>query len=484
MSKKKVIVNYIYSSAYQLFLIIVPFITAPYLARVLTEDPVGINSYVSSIVQIFSLVGLLGLNSYSTREIAYVRDDNERMSKTLSELVILRMIFFVITTIIYLLYASTSEYRIYFYIQIISVMSAFIDISWFYGGIEEFKVTVFRSFVVKVFNISSIFLFIKSPDDLGLFMVISSIYALIGNILLYRGVKKRIGKFTFKDLHPARHIGPSIRLFLPQVASLIYLQVDKVMIGQLTDEISQVGFYDQAERIVKMPLALITALSSVLLPRLSNEFRNNNTENVKRYVLSAMRFSLLFAIPLMFGLMAIAPTMIPWFLGDGYNGVIMIMVVLSPIVLFISISSVSGSQYLTAVNKTNVLTISYVVSALINLCINYLLIPKFGAVGAAIGTVAAEFCACFYQLMSMRSVVSIRNLAKVSIKYIISGVVMFAICTFVGQYFGIRILSTVLQIGIGIIIYFLVLFILRDSFYLNTIKEGFTFIKHKFFRNK
>lgn len=481
MSKKQVILNYIYSSLYQLLLIIVPFITAPYLSRTLQEEAMGINSYVSAVVQVFSLLGLIGLNTYSMREVAYVRDNKEKLSLRFSELFILRIFLFVLTSIVYVIFALyRSEYTIYFYAYIFSILSSFIDISWLFQGLEEFKVTVTRNFIVKILNVISIFIFIKSADDLILFMFISCIYSLLGNIILFKGVKQRIGHFTFKGLNMRQHLIPSIKLFLPQIATLVYLQVDKIMIESLFSDVAFVGFYDQAERIVKMPLALITALSAVMTPRVSNEFRNNNQEQVEKYIMISFRFSLMLAVPLLFGIIAIAPTMIPWFLDEGFAPVADIMMILSPIILFISMSSVTGTQYLTAVNKTNILTISCSAGAIINIFINFLLIPKYGAFGAACGTVAAEFTTFIIQICSMGNVIKVKDLLKQSVKYFISGIIMYVICYFIGTYFGVSIISTLLQILVGVFTYFVVLMILRDEFAHSNLMKGVAMFKSKF----
>jgi O-antigen/teichoic acid export membrane protein len=237
------------------------------------------------------------------------------------------------------------------------------------------------------------------------------------------------------------------------------------MIKFLADDISYVGFYDQAERLIKMPLALITALSVVMLPRVSNEFKKKNIESVKTYINKSLNFSLMMAIPLMFGLAAVSSTMIPWFLGKGYENVANIMFTLAPIVLFISISSVSGSQYLTAINKTKILTYSCIGGAIINIILNAIFIPMYNSVGAAIGTIGAEVTVVLIQLYHIREVVKIKELIKMSIKYVISGLLMFIICFIIGNYFGATIVSTLLQICSGGIMYFISLLILNDQFF-------------------
>ena len=478
--KKRVALNYIYSALYQIILIIVPFITAPYLARTLLPDAVGINSYVSAVVSTFSLVGLIGLNNYSIREIAYVRNDEEKLSKSFSELLVLRVICFAITLVAYVIFALMSEYRLYFLVQLIAILSAFLDISWLYAGLEEFKVTVTRSFIVKIVNVISIFVFIHSPNDLCLFMILSTIYTVIGNSILYLGIKKRIKKFVFTELNITRHIIPTLKLFLPQVASTVFLQIDKIMIKWLAPAVSSVGFYDQAERIVKMPLALITALSVVMLPRISNEFKHNNIEKIKNYIFKSFEFSLFLAIPLMFGLMVISSTMIPWFLGKGYEGVISIMFTLSPVVVFISLSSVSGKQYLTATNKTKILTISYLAGAFIDLVLNYILIPKIGAVGAAIGTLCAETVVFMIQMIYIKDILEFKKLIKQFTKYTICGCIMFCACYYVGDIYGNTVISTLLQIILGGIVYFALLFVLKDRFMFDCIKRGKIVLINKF----
>lgn len=480
--KKKVAINYIYSSFYQLVLIVVPFITAPYLAKTLQPTATGINSYVSAVVQLISALGMLGINNYSIREVAYVRNNKSDLTKLFSELLIMRFILLLITSVVYLIYAFLSEYRIYFFIQFIAVFSAFLDISWLYMGLEEFKVTVTRSLIVKIVNLISIFTFIKSPKDLGLFMIFSSIYTVIGNSILYFGIKKKINKISFKNINVKRHFIPMVKLFLPYAASLIYLQIDKIMIKYLSPNIQDVGFYDQAERLVKIPLALITALSSVMLPRVSNEYKNKNNENVKKYVESSFVFSIYMAIPMMFGIFSISYTMIPWFLGTDYNGVIPIMMIICPIILFISLSAVCGNQYLTAINNTKVLTTSYCLGAVFNLIFNAILIPLLSGKGAAIGTVIAEGTVFFTQYITVKNIVDRKNIKRSFIKYFICGIFMFLVCNIIGIYLKPNTITTILQIVAGIITYFLVLIVIKDELTynaLNVVKNKINILRRK-----
>ena len=477
--KKKVAINYIYSSFYQLVLIIVPFVTAPYLAKTLQPTATAINSYVSAVVQLFSSIGLLGINNYSIREVAYVRNNIDDLTKLFSEMIKMRFILMIMTTIIYIIYALFSEYRIYFFIQLVAILSAFIDISWLYMGLEEFKMTVTRSLIVKVLFLISIFTLVKSPSDLGLFMFLSTIYTAIGNIILYFGVKKRINKPSFKNVSIKKHFMPMIKLFLPYAATLIYLQVDKIMIKYLAPNFLDTGFYDQAERLVKIPLALITALSSVMLPRVSNEFKNKNNDNVKKYVSESFDFSLYMAIPLMLGIFSISYTMVPWFFGKGYDGVIPIMMIICPIVIFNSLSAVCGNQYLTAINDTKTLTKSYCIGAILNLIFNAILIPILSGKGAAIGTVIAEASVFIIQYQIVKKIVDRKRIRNHFFKYLVCGIFMFICCNIIGYYMEPKVLTTLLQVIVGVISYFIILIIVKDELTIKLINVVLSKIKGK-----
>ena len=465
MKKKSLTKNYIYNSIYQVFAIIVPLITTPYIAKVLLPDNVGIHSYVNSVVTLFTTIGLLGLSNYSVREIAYTKSNRDKLDKTFSELYFLRIIFFLITFTIYFIYSYNTEYFLYYMLYSFTVVGTFFDIAWLFQGVEELGVTVVRSFIIKLISTISIFVFVRSINDLWILVLIYSLTTFFGSLVLYFSAKKIIKKVYLKDLNIKRHVIPNIKLFLPQVATLIYCQFDKIMINDLTNEVAQVGFYNQAEKIIKIPLTLITSLSTVMLPRISEEFINKNINNLKQLVSNAFRFSLLLAIPLTLGIISVAGGLIPWFLGEKYLEVTPILMLISITVIFISISNVSGAQYLTATNNTKVLTISYLISAVINLILNFIFIRYYGAVGATIGTITAEFLVVFIQLKAMKDIIKVKDIFKFSKNYIYAGLVMTLTCF--SLYYIIRpsILLTLLQISIGIIVYFSMLFILKDDMF-------------------
>ena len=463
----KLVKNYIYNLSYQIFVIIVPLITMPYLARVLRADNIGIYSYVTSCASIINTVGLLGLYNYGNRQIAYTRDNKETLNNTFNELMSIRIILCTIATVLYIVWALLSEYTIYFIIYYPWLLTGFVDISWFFAGIEDMGPMVLKNFLIKVLNIICIFIFVKKEEDLGIYFALVAIITLLANLSMYLQLKNKHLQFRF-TLHKSRnHIISAILLFLPQLASLFYLQVDKVMLKCFSDTTSQVAFYDQAEKIVNIPFSVVTALSIVMMPRIANEFKKGNMDSINEYIFKSARFAMMISIPIFFGLDAIADKFIPWYLGDEYLPVIQAIWIISPIIITNTLVNISGTQYLTAINQTKILTISNVIAAMINFIVNLLLIPSLGFYGAAIATVFSSIFCVAIQFFWMNKTIKIRLLMLKMWKYWISAFFMFIIIRLLIAPKTATPINTFMAIFIGAGIYFIMLLIFKDELIFN-----------------
>lgn len=409
---------------------------------------------------------MLGLDKYASREIAYKRENAKELNKTFTQLIILRLTMLILITSIYLIFSFVSEYKIYLLIQTIYVIGYLLDISWAYNGLEEFKTTALRSIIVKLINIVAIFVFVKVPLDLCKYIAINAILVFLGNIILYPNIKKylRLEKVSVKDV--IKHIPMTLKLFIPQIAIQLYLQLGKIMIEAITGDATQVAYYDQADRIVKLPLALITALSTVMLPRISNEFKKNNQEKVKEYINKSLEFVFFLGMPIMFGLIGVSDTLVPWLLGEEFIPVIITIQLLSPIVVALCITNVIGDQYLMAVNNTKVLTMSYIVGVIMNFIINCILIPKYSYIGAAIAMVITELCIITIQIAKTRNIINIKIISKKVFKYIIASISMLLIVKLIKNINISIILITFVQVFVGVGIYGIILLILKDEFLL------------------
>ena len=271
--KKSIAKNYIYNLIYQMLTIVLPLITTPYLSRVLGAESIGIYGYTISIVTYFILFGTLGVSMYGQREIAYKADDKKARSKTFWEIISIRTISLSISIILfYLIYGRTGEYALYYRILIIQLVANLFDISWLFQGIEEFDKTVIRNLIVKLLSLVLIFVVIKTPDDLWKYFLIYVSAELIGNVTLWLYLPKYLEKVNIKELEIKKHIKPTISLFVPQIAIQIYTVLDKTMIGKLTGDMVEVGYYEQAQKVVKATLIVTTALQTVMNSRIANAY--------------------------------------------------------------------------------------------------------------------------------------------------------------------------------------------------------------------
>lgn len=460
----KIAKNYLYTAAYQILVLIAPIITAPYLARVLGAANLGIYSYVNSSGNIITTLTLLGIYAYGNRQTAYVRENRDDLTSTFWELELIRFFLGAIGTVIYFLYGlANTEYHLYFSIYYPYILAQFLDCSWVYVGLENMKPAVMKNFITKLVNIAGIFIFVKSENDLWIYIFLLAVTTLIANLSIYMQLPRYIDKPKIHTKMLPVHLKGSLALFLPQVASLFYLQVDKVMLEWLTGTTNQVSFYDQAEKIVTIPLSLITVISSVVMPRLANEHQKGNLYEIQTLLLRAGKYALCMAMPMMLGLLCISQQFIPWYLGEEFYSTSIAIMILTPIILLNSLTGISGKQFFTATNQTNILLKAYVTAAVMNVLVNLLLIPRYGYVGAAIATVISSLSSVIIQYHYIVRQVKIKKLWSYGFKYFAGAAIMsICICLF-SRKLDANILTTLLQISAGAVIYILYLFLTKDS---------------------
>lgn len=392
--------NYIYSVAYQLLSIIVPIFTIPYVSRIFGAEGLGIYSYTASISQYFVLFAMLGLNNYGVRTIAMVRNDKVLLSKTFSEIWTMQLGVSIVVLVLYICFTLLwgGVYKIYFLIQILLVASTLIDINWFFFGIEKFRLTVLRNSVIKILSLISIFLLIHSSDDLWLYILIQSLSTLTSAFVLWPIALSSI-HFTipvFTDI--VKHIKPNLIMFIPVIAISVYKYMDKIMLG--TFSIEQTGYFENAEKILTVILGLVTALGTVMLPRMSNLIANNQRETAEKYFVTSMNFIMFLSVGISAGMYAVSDSFVPVFFGKGFEPCVGIMQLLGVSAIFSSWANVVRTQFLIPNHKDKVYVISVILGAVLNFLGNIFLIKKYGAMGAVCSTIIAESTVALVQTIA------------------------------------------------------------------------------------
>lgn len=460
----KVIKNYLYNAGYQILNMIIPLITVPYISRVLGAHNVGINEYTNSWVTFFYLMGQMGITLYGNREVAYHRDDLYERSRTFWGVETLQLLTVSSAFIMYLVavFLFSTTFKEFFLLQAIWIIAAGMDISWYFMGLEEFRITVVRNTLVKIASLILIFTVVKTDQDLGKYILILSCSQLVGNLTLWPYLRGNIVWVNISKWHPFKHFYPALLLFIPTITTQVYLVLNRLMLGRMSTQVD-LGNFGQADKIVKFALALVTATGTVMLPHVANKFAKGDIKGVRNSLYSSFNFVSAISIPMMFGLMAIAKKFGPWFLGSQFILAGQVMFIESPIIVLIAWSNVTGTQYLMPVNRVKEYTTSVTIGAISNIVFNFVLISKWGANGAALATVGSEFLVTFSQLFMIRKTISRRKLFVGQWKYIICGLIMFIIVNRICTMIKMTIANLFLEVVVGIVVYLIGLIITRAS---------------------
>ncbi|QQO09808.1 flippase [Breznakiella homolactica] len=467
--------NYFYNLSYQILLIIAPIITVPYVSRILTPEGIGIYSFTASIASYFILFGLLGSNLYGQREIAYHRDDQKKKAEVACEIILLRLVTVSISVLLFFLFIQLlPEYKVFLLIQSLEIISVIFDIAWYYQGQEKFKILSIRNISIRLLGIVLVFLFVKNSHDLYKYIWIIVGCSFLTSFFLFPSVIKDIFKqnINLKKIKPFKHLRKILYLFVPQIAMQIYTVLDKTMIGFITKSSLENGYYEQAIKIIRLLMVIVTSLGTVMTPRISNLNANNKHEEIRAYLIRSFSFVLLVSLPMMIGIQNIASRFVPIFFGEGYENSIILLQILSCLFLIIGLNNVTGIQYLIPLKKENIFTITVTSGAIINILFNFFLIPRFKAMGAAIASVIAESVITIMQFIYIRKIFSFKKLIKGSWKYFAASFFILVILKLLNSLLPLNIAGLAIMIISGVVFYVIFLFVLRDEFVLSTLNKA------------
>lgn len=471
---KSVKSNYIYNAIYQILVIIIPIIVTPYISRVLHPEGVGQYSFTISLITYFTTFANLGFGYYAQREIAKYQDDKIQQSKVFWEINLCRMIPVVISLVVHFVLVGIGVYGDYTTLMLIlsiNIIAVACDISFFFQGNEDFGKLVLVNIIIKVLFTSLIFVCVKTENDIWVYVLLHSVNIIVSNLVLWFFLKGKLINIKWKEIKFIKHLKPSLTLFLPSIAIALYTILDKSLIGIITKSDMQNGFYEQAEKIVKMAMTLLQCLGLVLIPRNSHEFKLGNIEKVKENNYKAFHFLWLLGFPMAFGMCLVASNAVPWFLGDGYEMCIGLIQIFSVLIIIISISHALGTQYLIPCKKDKKYTIAIVSGAITNLIVNIPLIIWFKAVGAAISTIISELIVAVIMCIMVRKELSLKKIFKSMIKPLIASVVMFAIVFPITKILTCGIIQTLLIVVLGMVTYGVVICVLKDKMVTNYLKS-------------
>lgn len=471
--------NFVYNIIYQVLLLITPLITSPYVSRVVGVEGIGDYSYTSSMVMIFSIIACIGSGTHGQRGVAMRRDDEHSLTVFTQEIIILRWLTTGVSLLLYIafIFTQADKYTELYLVQIITIISIGLDITWYFQGLENFRVTVSTQIGVKLFSVASILIFVKSSDDLLFYVAACILPTLMGYIFLWARLGKSVRHVKFKELHLLQHLKPELQLFMPYIGTLLFSHTDKIMLGYMMPDGTENGYYEQALKFITMSNAVVSSISTVIIPRMAYYFKKSDKEHIKFYSIEGTRTIMCISCLLAGGMFAVSPNIIPWFYGDGYEKSIVLLQILSIMMIVKGINNYYGYAILIPAFKQGLYTISIWVSAIVNIILNSVFIIIFDSVGACIASVISEFVLYAFLVFFIRDIMHFGEIIKDSIKYIVAGAIMSVITCFVTNQLTSSIIHTLVLIVMATVIYGVTLIFLRDSFVLSLIKEGLNRVK-------
>lgn len=384
---------------------IFPLITFPYVSRILLPEGTGKVSFATSVISYFLIIAQLGIPTYGIRACAKVRDNKDELNKTFREIFYISMI---TCGIAYILLAFSIIFIPRFQDEkklliVISTMILFstLGVEWLYKALEMYSYITWRSIVFKLIALVAMFLFVHEKKDYVIYGAISILASSASGILNFIYLHKIVDLKKHYVLNFRKHLKSILVFFAMSCATTIYLNLDTVMLGFMKTD-ADVGYYNAAVKIKNMLVSIVTSLGAVLLPRVTYYLENGERDKFKNLATKAINFVYFLSIPLLVFFVIFAKQGVIFLSGESYYNAILPMKCMMPTLLFIGLTNIMGIQILVPLGREDKVLFSVVAGAIVDLILNALLIPRYAATGAAIGTMVAEVVVFIIQYASDR----------------------------------------------------------------------------------
>lgn len=457
---------------------IFPILTFPYTSRILGPEGTGTISFATSFVGYFVLLASVGIPMFGIREIAKVRDDQRQLSKTTQELFILHVVTSVLIFIVFLILiffnGRLHQEKSLFFIVSFSIILSSIGLDWLYQGLEKYTYITIRSIIFSTISTAAIFIFILQKEDYILSAAIGVFASLGSGVLNFYNARKILFRSKDYELNFKQYLKPLMKVYFMNFVISIYIQLDTVMLGFMSTA-KNVGYYTIATKLTKMLLALVTSIGTVLLPRLSYYISNGKREEFDQLVKKSISLVLLLSIPIVGAIILVNKDIILIFGGSQFLPASQCIIITAPIILFIGLTNIIGIQVLYTLGKDNQVSFCVTFGALTSILLNFILIPKFDHIGAAIGTLMSEMVVFIIMIVVVNKTYKITFPINNILQYLFSTSVMITVMFFTQQFISLLWLRMIIVIPLGILIYFGILLFVKDKFVL----EFFNNIKMK-----
>ena len=481
MKQKSIKLNSIFNILRQVCAMLFPIITFPYVSRILQSENYGKVNFVNSVVSYFILLASLGINSYAIREGSPLRKNKQQFQEFANQIFTINMlstlISYILLILLFLFWKKLNSYGSLVLILSLTIISWNIGVEWLYSIYEDFGYITFRSIVVQIISLVLLFVFVRSKDDYLIYAAILVLSTGGANLFNFIHAKKYIRLHITKSPNIKRHIIPMLILFCNSLMTTIYVNSDITILGILRNDI-EVGEYSVAVRIYSIIKSILNAMLVVTLPRLSFYVNTGDKEHYDILSKKTLKSLLIIVFPAVVGLLMVSPDIVLILVGNNYSNVILPLRLLSIALAFTLIGSFFVSAVLIPHKKEKLVLYCTIVSAVINLILNFILIPKFGMVSAAITTIIAECIVMIMAICFSRGIFSFKGYKKNIIEILIGIVLIVIICILVDLIHANVFIDLIMKIVFSCIFYGMVLLFTKNEIFYELSNE----IKKKFLK--
>lgn len=468
---KNVAKNFFYQSIFQVVKIIMPIITIPIVSNALGPQGIGVYNYTFSIAQYFVLAAGLGITIYGNREIALVWHRNkDEVSKVFWEIVIFKGISTLIILLLYLIFISFSTEKLFLLAQLFTILAVMVDISWFFMGIEDFKKTSMSNLIIQCLVFLTIILFIKNENDALKYTLIQSLGLFFSQSFVWVFIFKYVHVVPIKLKNCFSHLKGAIEYFIPQVAILLYTNLNKTVLGIFLGSVA-VGYYSNSLQLNSVFITIITTVDLVLLPHMTGLFAGKDLKRIVKTMEKTLHTQLFFSIPIMFGMLTIFDKLVPWFFGEKFMYIINIIPFFSVLIVVIPLGMSISRQYLMPIGRIKDYNKSVIYGAIINIISNIVLLPTIGFFGVVISNVLAELFVTYTRTNSFLKSTKFSFDLKKIFTYLLAGFIMCLTTRLLTKEFDASLITNLVQVAIAVPIYFFVTTVAKTNPIIIIIKE-------------
>lgn len=467
MKGNSIVLNFIFNFLKTLLRALFPVISLTYVTRILGPDGVGKVQFSRSFVMYFTSIAMLGVSYYGVREGARVRNDRIKLSKFAHEMLIINgistIVAYVLLSIIWIFSKTLHDYTVLICIFSVGIVLGGMGMEWLYGAVEEYGFLAIRSMIFQALALLWMFIFVRNKSDVEMYAIALLISYSGFYVANFFSCHKFInfnyqGKYEIK-----KHLKPIFLLFAMEISIEMYTLLDTVMLGYLTND-TEVGYYHTAARVARVLCALIASLGTVLIPRISYLIEAGKTDQLNVLVAKSYSFAFMMSIPVCIGLMLYSSEVMRTIGGKGYGEAVSTSMIMSLVILMSPISMATNQQTFIPMRKEYLIVITTSIGAVVDMVLNFFLIPLYQRNGAAIATVCSELVVVLISYYNAKKYINVKGNFRDYLQYVFSGIVsivpVYILLNNVSSIFVKLLIAVPISAGI----YFLIAFFLRNEF--------------------